>query len=108
MTRSVTTAGLPARDTGTVRAFFLVSAPADPNLLPRLIEPIAKMGATPLRVHASRESGDGSELSVDLRLAGVARRTAELVEYALRAVVGVRHVNAHIEPEAHVHAEACA
>jgi hypothetical protein len=27
-------------------------------------------------------------------------RTAELVEFALRAVVGVRHVTAHIEPEA--------
>jgi hypothetical protein len=54
----------------------------------------------PSRVHASRESGDGSELSVDLRLAGVAPRTAELVEYALRAVVGVRQVLAVVEPEA--------
>ena len=49
-------------------------------------------------MHASRESGDGSELSVDLRLAGVAPRTAELVEYALRAVVGVRQVLAVVEP----------
>ena len=54
----------------------------------------------PSRVHASRESGDGSELSVDLRLAGVAPRTAELVEFALRAVVGVRQVMAVIETEA--------
>lgn len=92
-------AGTPAGASPTVRAYFLVSAPADPGLLPRLIEPIAKLGATPLRVHASRESGDGSELSVDLRLGGVAPRTAELVEYALRAVVGVRHVNAQIELE---------
>jgi hypothetical protein len=51
-------------------------------------------------VHASRESGDGSELSVELRLAGVAPRTAELVEYALRAVVGVRQVMALIEADA--------
>jgi len=108
MHRSVSGAGPSARDTGTVRAYFLVSAPADPNLLPRLIEPIAKMGATPTRVHASRESGDGSELSVDLRLAGVAPRTAMLVEFALRAVVGVRHVNAHIEPEVAPVAEAYA
>jgi hypothetical protein len=83
----------------TVRAFFFVSAPADPGLLPRLIEPIAKLGAVPSRVHASRESGDGSELSVDLRLTGVAPRTAKLVEYALRAVVGVRQVLAVVEPE---------
>jgi hypothetical protein len=83
----------------TVRAFFLVTAPVDPGLLPRLIEPVAKLGATPSRVHASRESGDGSELTVDLRLAGVAPRTAELVEYALRAIVGVRQVLAVVEPE---------
>src|SRR5215467_12170742 len=79
-------------ETATVRAYYFISAPAHPGLLPRLIEPVAKLGAVPARVHASRESGDGSELSVDLRLAGVAPRTAELVEFALRAVVGVRQV----------------
>src|ERR1700752_4137920 len=83
----------------TVPAYFFVTAPADPGLLPRLIEPVAKLGAVPSRVHASRESGDGSELTVDLRLTGVAPRTAELVEYALRAVVGVRQVLAVVEPE---------
>lgn len=95
-------AGATARGTATrtVRAFFYVTAPSDPGLLPRLIEPVAKLGAVPSRVHASRESGDGSELSVDLRLAGVAPRTAELVEYALRAVVGVRQVMAVVELEA--------
>jgi hypothetical protein len=89
----------PRASASTVRAFFLVTAPVDPGLLPRLIEPVAKLGAVPSRVHASRESGDGSELTVDLRLAGVAPRTAELVEYALRAVVGVRQVLAVVEPE---------
>lgn len=84
----------------TVRAYFFVTAPADPGLLPRLIEPVAKLGAVPSRVHASRESGDGSELTVDLRLAGVPPRTAQLVEYALRAVVGVRQVMAVVENEA--------
>jgi hypothetical protein len=84
----------------TVRAFFFITAPADPGLLPRLIEPVAKLGAVPSRVHASRDSGDGSELSVDLRLSGVPPRTAELVEYALRAIVGVRQVLAVVEPEA--------
>src|SRR5215469_1576071 len=84
----------------TVRAFFFVTAPADPGLLPRLIEPVAKLGAIPARLHASREAGDGSELSVELRLAGVAPRTAELVEFALRAVVGVRQVMALVETEA--------
>jgi hypothetical protein len=90
---------VPRADLQTVRAFFFVTAPADPGLLPRLIEPVAKLGAVPLRVHASRESGDGSELNVELRLGGVAPRTADLVERALRAVVGVRQVMAVVEPE---------
>ena len=89
----------PGPEPATVRAFFFITAPADPGLLPRLIEPVAKLGTVPLRVHASRESGDGGELTVDLRLAGVAPRTAELVGYALRAVVGVRQVMAVVERE---------
>src|SRR5690348_5772278 len=101
MPSSAAAAGVaPPQDVCTVRAFFFVTAPADPRLLSRLIEPVAQLGAGPSRVHASRESGDGSELSVELRLAGVAPRTAELVEYALRAVVGVRQVMALIEADA--------
>ena len=94
-------AGAPAAcaETATVRAYYFISAPAHPGLLPRLIEPVAKLGAVPARVHASRESGDGSELIVDLRLAGIPPRTADLVARALRAVVGVRHVKAVVEPE---------
>lgn len=83
-----------------VRALFFVTAPSDPGLLPRLIEPVAKLGYVPSRVHASRESGDGSELTVDLRLSHVPRRTAELVEFALRAIVGVRQVVAVVEDDA--------
>ena len=83
-----------------VRAFFLITAPADPGLLPRLIEPIAKLGTVPSRIHASRDAPDGSELSVDLRLSGVPLRTARLIECALRAIVGVRQVLAVVEPEA--------
>jgi hypothetical protein len=92
-------AAAPLAPVETVRAFFFITAPADPGLLPRLIEPVAKLGAVPSRVHASRESGDGSELTVDLRLTGVAPRTADLVERALRAVVGVRQVMAVVERE---------
>src|SRR5262245_46535724 len=88
----------PCAGDTTVRAYFFVTAPADPGLLPRLIEPVAKLGAVPSRVHASREAGDGSELVVDLRLARIDPRTASLIERALRAVVGVRQVMAVVEP----------
>jgi hypothetical protein len=95
----VSASGAEGAEPGTVRACYFVSAPADPGLLPRLIEPVAKLGAVPQRVHASRESGDGTELTVDLRLAGVTPRIADLVGRALRAVVGVRQVMAVVEPE---------
>jgi hypothetical protein len=99
MTSPAAVTGAESAEAGTVRAYFFVSAPADPGLLPRLIEPVAKLGAVPARVHASRESGDGTELVVDLRLAGVTPRIADLVARALRAVVGVRQVKALVEPE---------
>ena len=83
-----------------VSARFLVHAPSDPGLLPRLVEPFSKLGTVPSRVHASCESGDGSQMTVDLRLAGVAPRTAELVELALRRVVGVSLLIAVVEPVA--------
>jgi len=83
----------------SVKALFYVTGAADPGLLPRLIDPVAKLGYVPARVHASREAGDGTEISVDLRLRGVTKRGAELVENALRRVVGVRQVIAVVEPD---------
>lgn len=87
----------PAAVPTSVDARFLVVAPADPGLLSRLVEPFAKLGMVPSRVHASREDGDGSELTVDLRLSGVPARTAELIELGLRRVVGVRQLIAVVE-----------
>ena len=83
-----------------VAARFLVQATVDPGLLPRLLEPIAKLGEVPTRVHASRESGDGSELTIDLRVGRVTPRTAELIENGLRRVLGVRQLIAVTEPDA--------
>lgn len=80
-----------------VNARYLVVGPSDPGFLSRLVEPVAKLGEVPTRVHASRESGDGSQLSVDLRLGGVSPRTADLVENALRRIVGVHQVIAVVE-----------
>ncbi len=81
-----------------VSARYLVQGPSDPSLLPRLVEPFAKLGTVPSRVHASCEAGDGSEMTVDLRLCDVAPRTAELIELALRRVVGVSQLIAVTEP----------
>lgn len=97
MQSSAVAAVEPAMSPSTVNALFHVTGEAHPGLLSRLIEPVAKLGAVPTRVHASREAGDGSEMTVDLRLADVSPRTAELVAMALRAIVGVSHVMTVVE-----------
>lgn len=84
----------------SVSARYLVLGESDPSLLPRLVEPFAKLGTVPSRVHASCESGDGSQMTVDLRLGGVTPRTAELIEHSLRRVVGVSQLIAVVEPSA--------
>ncbi len=101
MAAHATASAQPERRTvsSSFKALFYVTGAADPGLLPRLIEPVAKLGYVPARVHASRESGDGSEVAVDLRLKGVSARAAQLVEHALRATVGVRQVIAVVEPD---------
>jgi len=81
-----------------VSARYLVQGPSDPGLLSRLVEPFAKLGTVPSRVHATCESGDGSQMTVDLRLGAVAPRTAELIEHSLRRVVGVSQLIAVVEP----------
>jgi hypothetical protein len=81
-----------------VRALFYITATADPGLLPRLIAPVAKLGHVPSRVHASSEAGDGSEMTVDLRVVSLNERAARLIEHNLRSVIGVRQVIAVIEP----------
>ncbi len=89
--------GAAAPSHAVVSARFLVTAEADPGLLPRLLEPFSKLGLVPSRVHASRESGDGSMISVDLRMTQVDARQAELVENSLRRVLGVSQLLAAVE-----------
>ncbi|MEZ5843459.1 MAG: hypothetical protein R3D27_06945 [Hyphomicrobiaceae bacterium] len=86
--------------TDRFRALFHVTGTADPGLLPRLIDPVVKLGLVPSRLFASAEDGDGSVVTVDMRLGGVPLVEAERVALALRRVVGVAQVLAVIEPEA--------
>jgi hypothetical protein len=87
-----------ACELSSVSARYLGQGPSDPGLLSRLVEPFAKLGTVPSRVHATCESGDGSQMTVDLRLRAVAPRTAELIEHSLRRVIGVSQLIAVVEP----------
>lgn len=80
------------RESDTVQAVFFVTAAAEPNVAPRLIEPFAKLGIVPSRVSISGEVGDGCEITADLRADGVSRQCAHAIDKALRRIVGVRQV----------------
>jgi hypothetical protein len=96
--KSSSVLGLDAAfEPSSVSARYLVQGQSDPGLLSRLIEPFAKLGTVPSRVHATCESGDGSQMTVDLRLSAVAPRTAELIEHSLRRVIGVSQLIAVVE-----------
>jgi hypothetical protein len=81
----------------TFNAMFFVTAQADPGIAPRLVEPFAKMGVVPARVHISSEDGNGEEITADLRLACAARCDVKAIDKALRRIVGVRQVIALTE-----------
>ncbi len=92
-TSTSTTSQLPA----ATRALFHVVGDADPALISRIVDPVAKLGHVPSRLHASSEDGDGSRITVDLRVGAVSQTTAERIETALRRIVGVHQVIAVYE-----------
>ncbi|MDJ0951428.1 MAG: hypothetical protein QNJ94_21155 [Alphaproteobacteria bacterium] len=71
-------------------ACFTVHAHADPGVLPRVLEPFAKRGLVPTRLHATAD-GPG-ELTIDLQVAGMAPELAKQVAAGLRMVWGVSTV----------------
>ena len=88
--------GLPSNS--HVKAYFLVSGEAEPGLVPRLAGCVAKLGLVPLRLHASTESGNGSEIACDLRVETLDPDEARRLEGLIRRLTGVREVVAVIEP----------
>lgn len=88
----------PAADTQELsNVLFHVIGDADAGLVPRVLDPVAKLNLVPRRLHASCEDGDGSVLSVDLRLGVVSRVAGQRVEAAIRRLVGVHQVVAVYE-----------
>ncbi len=75
------------RNSSTVRYCF--EADAEPGLLPRALELIAKRGLIPARVFA--QAAD-DQLSVEIEVEGLEPDTAEHVGRCLGQLVGVRQV----------------
>jgi acetolactate synthase regulatory subunit len=73
------------RSNSTVRYCF--EADAEPGVLPRALELIAKRGLVPARVFAQ---ADAEALSVEIEVEGLEPETAEHVGRCLSEIVGVR------------------
>jgi len=73
------------RNSSTVRYCF--EADAEPGVLPRALELLAKRGLVPARVFAQ---ADADQLSVEIEVEGLAADTAEHVGRCLGEIVGVR------------------
>ena len=70
---------------------YLLTADADPGLLPRLLQVFAKRSLVPGTLHAARLSDE--LLSVDLNLPAMPAAKALHIAACLRETVGVRSVH---------------
>jgi acetolactate synthase regulatory subunit len=75
------------RSSSAIRYCF--EADAEPGVLPRALELLAKRGLVPARVFAQAEAGT---LNVEIEVEGLASDTAETVGLSLSQIVGVREV----------------
>ena len=74
------------RNSSTVRYCF--EADAEPGVLPRALELLAKRGLVPARVFAQ---ADADLLSVEIEVEGLEADVADHVGLCLSQIVGVRH-----------------
>ena len=73
-------------------ACFSVAADADPGILSRVLEPVAKRGLVVDRVNAVRDAGPDPILLIDMQVAGLDPQGREIVAAVLNQIVGVRRV----------------
>lgn len=71
---------------------FAIQAEAEPGVMPRVLELLAKRGLVPLRWHADRVGPGGGELSIDLQVTGLEAPVIDYIARCLRQVPGVETV----------------
>ena len=86
------TASLTSAESPSQVACFSIQADADPTVMPRVLELLAKRGMIPLRWHADLGGRRRDELTIDLQVDGLDRPKAELIAHAIRQMVAVVNV----------------
>ena len=98
----------PSRDAATPHApamlrtnavmldHYVISADADPGLMPRVLQLIAKRGLVPAECHAftrrGNDAGGPARLTMEVKVAGLERMAAGHVAGCLRQLFGVDSV----------------
>lgn len=73
-------------------ACFSVHAPADPGVMPRVLQQFAKRGLTPSRWHSSVGGRGGGDLAIDVEMVGLDAEAAERLAASLRQIAHVELV----------------
>ena len=85
-----TPAGVPLTQT-EIHCFALM-AEASPGMMPRVMEPFAKRGLVPMRLHATLCGRQTNELSIDVQICDIDADQADLIAAQLRQIFGVSTV----------------
>ncbi|MBL6945727.1 MAG: hypothetical protein ISR47_03720 [Rhodospirillales bacterium] len=70
-------------------ACYSVHAPSDPSVMPRVLEVFTRRGLIPSVWHSTLCGAQAEEIQIDVQVAGIEPRMAELVAQALRQLVCV-------------------
>ncbi|MDP6787026.1 MAG: hypothetical protein QGI13_07870 [Rhodospirillales bacterium] len=68
---------------------FSVHAPADPSVMPRVMDVFAKRSLVPSRWHSTLDGPGGEELHIDIQVAGLEPAAGERLAALLRQLVCV-------------------
>jgi len=78
-----------AADTRRPTYCFALTAAADPGLMPRVMQQLARRDLVPSQWHSALGGPPGEELAIDLQLEGVGAAEAERLASLFRQIVGV-------------------
>jgi len=88
MSASAPTGAFPQRTT----ACYSVHAPADPSVMPRVLEVFTRRGLIPAVWYSTLYGEDAGELQIDIQVADVDSAAAERLAQCLRQLVAVNCV----------------
>lgn len=85
MSASARSGAFPQRRT----ACYSVHAPADPSVMPRVLDVFSRRGVIPTVWHSTLYGDDASEIQIDIQVADLEPATAERLAQCLRQLVCV-------------------